>query len=112
MESSTFNDAVPPDNSPKNDEVATTTRNPLSPVFWQPSDSYNESDSSVERSHGRSQIQLEDNTEETSDHSKALWAESVSIDDYVIVSGAMGGFGAYVVWNCTVQILDVGPPLS
>ncbi|KAK7540792.1 uncharacterized protein J3D65DRAFT_691822 [Phyllosticta citribraziliensis] len=52
-------------------------------------------------------IRLEDHTVENSDQSRALWARSVSIDDYVIVSGNVPGMGDYVVWNCTVQTLNV-----
>ncbi|KAK8181408.1 Phox homologous domain-containing protein [Phyllosticta citribraziliensis] len=54
-------------------------------------------------------IRLEDHTVENSDQSRALWARSVSIDDYVIVSGNVPGMGDYVVWNCTVQTLNGGP---
>lgn len=52
-------------------------------------------------------IRLEDHTVENSDQSRALWARSVSIDEYVIVSGNVPGMGDYVVWNCTVQTLNV-----
>ena len=51
-------------------------------------------------------IRLEDHTEEPSEHSGALWAKNVTIVDYVIVSGK-SGVGAYVVWNCKVDTLDV-----
>jgi hypothetical protein len=33
-----------------------------------------------------------------------LWAKGVTIDEYVVVGQ---GVGAYVVWNCTVETLDV-----
>jgi hypothetical protein len=111
MESLTSNgSASPPKSNGKEVDVATTsaTQNPLSPVFWQ-TEFRNESDASVERRHVRTRIQLEDHTEESSDQFKALWAKHVSIDDYVIVSGAVGKLGpSYVCWNCTVEILDVG----
>lgn len=51
-------------------------------------------------------IRLEDHTEEPSEHSGALWAKSVTVLNYVIVSGKTG-VGAYVVWNCKVETLDV-----
>jgi hypothetical protein len=54
-----------------------------------------------------SPIRLEDHTVEGSEQAKALWAKHVSIDDYVIVSGNAPGVGAYVVWSCTVETLDV-----
>lgn len=52
-------------------------------------------------------ITLEDHTLEGSEQNKALWAKHVTIDNYVIVSGNAPGVGAYVVWNCTVETLDV-----
>ena len=55
-------------------------------------------------------IGLEDHTHDGSDHCKALWAKGVTIDDYVVVSGTAPAIGAYVVWNCTVQTLDVSLP--
>jgi hypothetical protein len=55
------------------------------------------------------QITLEDNTETTTDRSGALWAKSVTIEDYVVVKGSRTGVGAYVVWNCIVETLDGGP---
>lgn len=54
-------------------------------------------------------ITLEDHTEVPSEQSSALWAKSVTIHDYTIVSGSRTGIGAYVVWNCTVETLDGGP---
>lgn len=52
-------------------------------------------------------ITLEDHTEDpNSDTSRGLWARSVTIDDHVVVQGKTG-IGAYVVWNCVVQTLDV-----
>jgi hypothetical protein len=55
----------------------------------------------------RALITLEDHTEEPSDRSGGLWAKSVTIDDYVIVSESRSGVGAYVVYNCVVETLDV-----
>ena len=52
-------------------------------------------------------ITLEDHTEEPSDRSGSLWAKAVTIDDYVIVSTGRTGVGTYVVYNCTVETLDV-----
>jgi len=52
-------------------------------------------------------ISLEDHTDEASEQCRVLWAKSVTIDDYVVVSGTAPGLGAYVVWNCTVETLDV-----
>ncbi|EXJ88316.1 hypothetical protein A1O1_05246 [Capronia coronata CBS 617.96] len=54
-------------------------------------------------------IILEDHTESRAASRAALWAKSITIDDYVIVHGSPPGIGAYVVWNCKVQTLDGGP---
>lgn len=52
-------------------------------------------------------ITLEDHTEDpNSETSRGLWAKSVAIDDHVVVQGKTG-VGAYVVWNCRIQTLDV-----
>ena len=59
-------------------------------------------------------IGLEDHTHDGSEQCKALWAKGVTIDDYDVVSGTAPGIGAYVVWNCTVETLDVSgilPPI-
>ena len=51
-------------------------------------------------------IVLEDNTGEQQGSSQAVWAKGVSIDDYSIVTGTVSA-GSYVVWNCTVQMIQV-----
>jgi hypothetical protein len=52
-------------------------------------------------------ITLEDHTEDpNSETSRGLWAKSVTIAEHVVVSG-MTGVGAYVVWICKIQTLDV-----
>lgn len=52
-------------------------------------------------------ITLEDHTEDpNSETSRGLWARSVSVDDHAVVQGK-SGVGAYVVWNCKIQTLDV-----
>ena len=64
--------------------------------------------SSIDRSPA---ITLVDHTEDpNSDTSRGLWAKSINIPDYVIVNGSgMAGIGAgaYVVWNCKVDMMDV-----
>lgn len=50
---------------------------------------------------------MEDHTADPdSETSRGLWARSVAIDDHVVVHGK-SGVGSYVVWNCTIQTLDV-----
>ena len=60
-------------------------------------------------------IRLRDNSEEGeySEQARACWARSVRIEDYVIVSGSVSkaGMGSYVVWNCTVETLNVSGSL-
>lgn len=52
-------------------------------------------------------ITLEDHTADpNSETSRGLWAKSVTIEDHVVVTG-MTGVGAYVVWICKIQTLDV-----
>jgi len=76
----------------------------ITPPYWQ--HQRVESYASVENAKPPP-ITLEDHTEEPSEQSGALWAKSVTILNYVIVSGGRTGIGAYVVWNCKVETLDV-----
>ena len=78
------------------------------PPYWQ-RDSQNDSAVKTRRTEditNDSSIVLEDNTQEP-DRCKALWAKSVSVDDYTVISGAKTSVGNYVVWNFTVETLDV-----
>jgi hypothetical protein len=54
-----------------------------------------------------SPILLEDRSEEAHEASQGCWARSVTVDDFVVVSGELG-VGAYVVWHCTVKTLKGG----
>ena len=57
-------------------------------------------------------ITLEDHTEDpNSETSRGLWARSVSVNDHVVVQGKTG-IGSYVVWNCTIQTLEVQRSLA
>lgn len=56
----------------------------------------------------RTPIQLEDHTEEPDEISDGLWAKDVTIDGHHVVTGRAIGAGAYVVWHCSVQTLEVG----
>ncbi|KAH0562459.1 hypothetical protein GP486_002851 [Trichoglossum hirsutum] len=80
-------------------------RSSIVPPYWK--DHRTDSDSASENL-PPTLITLEDHTEEPSDKSTALWAKSVAIQDYVVVSGSRTGVGAYVVWNCTVDTLEGG----
>ena len=83
-------------------------RNSIVPPYWQRHERTH-SNLSVHASE-RTPIRLEDHTDESSEQCKALWAKHVSIDDYVVIGGTPPGIGAYVVWNCTVETLDVSLP--
>ncbi|KAL5113639.1 hypothetical protein ACEQ8H_008478 [Pleosporales sp. CAS-2024a] len=85
-------------------------RNSVVPPYWQRHVRHASRMSSYSTDNGQpAPISLEDHTEDGSAQSNGLWAKSVSIDDYVVVSGTSPGPGAYVVWNCTVETLDGGP---
>jgi hypothetical protein len=86
--------------------ASSTTSRPISgvvPPYWH---CHNRNISHASQSSLRG-ITLEDHTADPdSETSRGLWARSVSIDDHVVVRG-MTGVGSYVVWNCTIQTLDV-----
>jgi hypothetical protein len=79
----------------------------LVPPYWQRHLRNDSSLSAFSLDLHRAPIRLEDHTEEGSEQSKALWARSARIDDYVVISGAAPGIGDYVVYNCTVDTLNV-----
>lgn len=88
-------DASPPPSSP--------------PPFWTGRSrpvSY-QSITQIQRRQSGGPIQLEDHSEEDHVQAQFCWAESATIDAYVIVSGPTG-IGAYVVWHCTVKTLKGG----
>lgn len=85
------------------------TRNTSSASISAQGKSHGNANASAETLARPSPIQLEDHTDAGSEQCKALWAKSVTVDDYVIVGGAAPGVGSYVVWNCTVETLDGGP---
>lgn len=98
----------PPNTSPEpdhNNHVTDTTTSPP-PPYWSPSHSRSASYHSLNDVRPPA-ILLEDHSEETSQQTQSCWAQSVIIDEYVIVSGP-SGIGAYVVWACTVTTLKGG----
>ncbi|KAL9527717.1 Endosomal/vacuolar adapter protein [Sphaerulina musiva] len=52
-------------------------------------------------------IILEDHSKDDDEQALSCWAQSVTIDDYSVVSGP-SGIGAYVVWHLTVSTLQGG----
>lgn len=84
---------------------------PLSPPYWQlrlRSDSSLSSNPIAKQKRMSGTIRLEDHTEESSETYNAVWAKSVTIDDFTVVGAGVGpALGSYVVWNCTVEILNV-----
>jgi hypothetical protein len=89
--------------------TARPERSSVVPPYWQRHERGASRLSSYSNDVG-ARILLEDHTDEGSDQCKVLWARSVVVDDYVVVSGTAPGLGAYVVWNCTVETLDVSLP--
>lgn len=74
------------------------------PPWWQ---RHERNISRVSQSSLRNTITLEDHTADPdSETSRGLWARNVAIGDHCVVQGKTG-VGAYVVWNCVVQTLDV-----
>jgi hypothetical protein len=94
--------------------ASSTKSRPLSgvvPPYWRRHDrnASRASQTSLARS---TLITLEDHTADPdSATTRGLWARSVSIDDHAVVQG-MTGIGSYVVWNCTIQTLDVSIAMS
>lgn len=84
---------------------ANQSSTPISPPYWQQQRSV--SHASVDSTARAPPISLEDHTEAYHDTSAGLWAKDITIEDYVIVRGGPTGIGAYVVWNCIVQTLEV-----
>ncbi|KZF26137.1 PX-domain-containing protein [Xylona heveae TC161] len=81
----------------------------LVPPYWQ-AHQRTDSSGSVDNSPAHPPpITLEDHTEHSCEQSSALWAKSVTIQDYAIIRGSRTGVGAYVVWNCSIETLDGGP---
>lgn len=94
--------------TPDSGEAATAHDHHIVPPYWSGHKRRDSVGSDASLEHDRpAPIRLEDHTVEGSDQNRALWAKHVTIDDYVIVSGNVPGMGDYVVWNCTVQTLDV-----
>lgn len=93
----------PPEEGIEEEEAAKSSPS-LVPPYW--SHRRYESYSSVKNTKPPP-ITLEDHTEEPSEQSGAVWAEAVTIDDYVLVSGTLPNVGNFVVWNCKIETLDV-----
>jgi hypothetical protein len=83
-------------------------RNSVVPPYWQRPEPNKNRLSSHSVDLRPNPIRLEDHTDEGSEQLNALWAKHVTIPDYVIVgNSAAPAFGAYVVFNVTVDTLDV-----
>ena len=90
---------------PSSSGPAAQDTTPVSPPYWQHQRSV--SHASTDSAARPVPISLEDHTEAHSETSCVLWARDITIEDYVIVRGGSTGIGAYVVWNCRVQTLNV-----
>lgn len=83
---------------------------PLSPPYWQLRLRSHSSLSSTVAKQKRlsGTIRLEDHTEESSETYNSVWAKAVTIDDFTVVGAGVGpALGSYVVWNCTIETLNV-----
>lgn len=111
MEPASTEPVTQPSSSPGDGAKAATARperGSVVPPYWRRHERNISRLSSYSTDNGHpTPIGLEDHTDEDSDQCKVLWAKGVTIDDYVVVSGTAPGLGAYVVWNCTVETLDV-----
>lgn len=52
-------------------------------------------------------ITLEDHTQDLPECKSPLWAKGVLVNGYVMISGGIPSVGDYIVWNCTIDTLDV-----
>ncbi|KAJ5936173.1 hypothetical protein N7454_005471 [Penicillium verhagenii] len=94
--------------SPKQTPASSRPVSAVVPPYWQRHErnASRASQTSLARS---ALITLEDHTADPEcETSRGLWAQSVLIEDHVVVQGKTG-VGAYVVWNCRIQTLDGGP---
>jgi hypothetical protein len=112
MESAASDAAPSRSPSPPQDGGKSATQRPerssIVPPYWQAhTRSVSRLSCNSENGARPAPILLEDHTDAGSEQCKALWARHVTIDDYVIISGSAPALGAYVVWNCTVETLDV-----
>lgn len=101
------------DNSGSTDDIRSSSSlskpaDGVVPPYWRHSRAASRaSHISLESSPGHL-ITLEDHSEDPAcDTNRGLWAKGVTIDDHVVVKGTTG-IGAYVVWNCKIQTLEVG----
>ena len=81
-----------------------------SPPYWTQSHRRSVSNISVE-STPPGGIKLLDNTKGRDNKNEFCWAKAVHIDDHVVVNSNRTGIGAFVVWNITVETLNVGIPV-
>jgi hypothetical protein len=109
--SSPARDGANPNSEPATGRPDRNSVGVVPPPYWQRHERHASYLSTYSAENGRpTPIGLEDHTDEGTDHFKVLWAKGVTIDDYVVVGGTAPGLGSYVVWNCTVETLDVSFP--
>lgn len=82
-----------------------------SPPYWVQSHTRTASIRSIESV--QAGIILRDNTDEDQDgKNSACWARAVQIQDHVVVNEGKTGIGSFVVFNISVQTLNVGFEVS
>lgn len=96
---------------PVGGQSSSASKTGQTPPYWSRKSrtTSNLSYTSIQSSQRPPAIVLEDNTEPAhhSESSRGLWAKGVSIYGHVVVSGSAFGSGAYVVWICQVEMLEV-----
>lgn len=114
---SVHNSGAAMNNPSKNDSYTSSPTTPdtpahaaispvTSPPYWTQSHRRSVSNISVE-STPPGGIKLLDNTDGRDNKNEFCWAKAVHIDDHVVINGNRTGIGAFVVWNITVETLNV-----
>lgn len=89
------------------DPLQTSSNVTDAPPFWSTSRHRRTTSSESLNQTRPAAIVLEDHSKNDDEQALSCWAQSVTIDDYSVVSGP-SGIGAYVVWHLTVSTLKGG----
>lgn len=106
-----MNSFAKPDDLPSSPAVGVlpspTAISPItSPPYWTQTHRRTVSNISIESATPVGGIRLLDNEDGRDNRKEFCWAKAVHIDDHVVVNGRTG-IGAFVVWNVTVETLNV-----
>ncbi|TEA11225.1 PX domain-containing protein YPT35 [Colletotrichum sidae] len=105
-----FGDDEDDDETVSSRDLESTVTSPASvtsPPYWMNHHQRSVSNMSAESVLPAGAITMHDNEAgEENERSRACWAKSVGIADYVIVNGSTTNIGAFVVWNIRVETLQ------